>query len=86
MPDKYKKAMIPGKAITLYAGNARVASALTALSELDLYNGAKIIDLIETAYEQGKKDGAANVITEFERIAKKIPHKNPGRPKKHKKP
>ena len=85
MADKYKKAVIPGKNITLYAGKKRVASALEALSELDLYKGAKKIDLIETAYEQGKKDGAAKVIAEFDEIARRIPHKNPGRPSKHKK-
>lgn len=85
MVDKYAKAVIPGKKITLYAGKQRVASALEALSELDLYKGAKLIDLIETAYEQGKKDGASNVIAQFEKMAKQIPHKNPGRPKRKKK-
>ncbi len=85
MADKYKKAVIPGKAITLYAGSARVASSFAALSDLDLFSGTKIIDLIEIAYDQGKKDGAAEVIAAFDKVAKSIPHKNPGRPKKHKK-
>jgi hypothetical protein len=85
MPDKNKKAKIPGKDITIYAGQKRVASALEALSELDLYKGAKMIDLIATAYEQGQKDGAAKVIDEFENAVKKIPHKNPGRPGKNRK-
>ena len=85
MADKYKKAVVPGKQITIYAGQKRLASAFEALSELDLYKGAKIIDLIDTAYQQGKKDGAANVIKEFGEVAKRIPHKNPGRPRKSKK-
>jgi hypothetical protein len=82
--DKYKKAVIPGKNITLYAGKKRVAAALEALSELDLYKGAKMIDLIEAAYKQGQKDGAANVITQIQDLTKKIPHRKPGRPKRKK--
>jgi hypothetical protein len=40
-----------------------------------------MIDLLETVYGQGKKDGMREAVATFENAAKTLPYKNPGRPK-----
>jgi hypothetical protein len=81
---RYVKTLIHVKAnktIEIYAGT-RVADALDELSDLDVFKGAKVLELIEVAYEQGKKNGARLVRDEFACLMKRIPHANPGRPKR----
>jgi hypothetical protein len=84
---KYKKTIVPlssGK-IEIYA-NPKHAAALESLMEMKLIEGAKIINLIEAVYTQGKKDGAREVFEVFDKqlevVRKAVPHKNPGKPKK----
>jgi hypothetical protein len=60
----------------------RTADALEELSnDMDLYRGVRFAQVLEAAYEQGRKDGAREVIEGFERVAQQIPHKAPGRPR-----
>ncbi|MBI4588299.1 MAG: hypothetical protein HY725_05635 [Candidatus Rokubacteria bacterium] len=74
--------------INLYAGS-RIAAAVEELAKnMTLYEGVRYAQILEAVYRQGKKDGASEA---FEAVGKNlkaaelaIPHKNPGRPKKHK--
>jgi len=70
--------------VEIYAGE-KIAHALKDLQNLDLYKGAKLIELVEATYDQGKKDGAREVRDGFEKMMHEIPHQNPGRPKIKKK-
>ena len=72
--------------VSIYA-SARVADALEQIvGDAPLYEGVKIMQILEAAYNQGAKDGAREVFDEIdgslEIVRKEIPHRNPGRPKK----
>lgn len=66
----------------------RLADALERIiaEELDVFNGVKLVQILEAVYSQGKKDGARQVIEEQDKaialIKRSIPHKRPGRPLK----
>jgi len=79
---RYVKTIVPlaSSQVDIYAGK-RVAYALKELQNPNIYQGAKLIDLVEAAYDQGKKDGARTVSESFEKMMASIPHQNPGRPK-----
>jgi hypothetical protein len=80
---RYVKTLVPfakGK-VPIYAGT-RVSGALKTLGEMNVFDGVKMLELIEAAYVQGKKDGARDVSKSFEKMMKAIPHQNPGRPNK----
>jgi hypothetical protein len=63
--------------------SSRTASALEEISGgMDLFQGVRLTQILEAVYEQGRKDGAHEVIDGFEKLAKTIPHKAPGRPKR----
>lgn len=89
--DKKKKPRYVKTAITLsnsivpvYSG-VHVAHALSEVTEdMNLYKGVRLAELLEAVYNQGKKDGARTVRDSFEHMMKKIPHQNPGQPKKKK--
>ena len=70
----------------IYAG-ASVQRALGEVTEdMNLYKGTKLGQVIEAAYEQGRKDGARAVFEKVESgitdARKEIPHRNPGKPRK----
>lgn len=72
--------------VSIYA-SARVADALEQIvGEAPLYEGVKIMQILEAAYNQGKKDGAREVFDEIDgrlqMVRREIPHRNPGRPRK----
>jgi hypothetical protein len=70
--------------ISVYAG-VRVGTALQEVTaDMDLYKGVRLVQLLEAVYQQGTKDGARNVRDSFDKMMGKIPHKNPGQPKKKK--
>ena len=72
--------------VTVYA-SPRIGNALNELvSNLTIFEGVKLSQLMEALYEQGRKDGARaafevleSKVLEAERL---VPHKNPGKPKK----
>jgi hypothetical protein len=80
------KVKLLNKEVTVYA-SPKVGRAVNDLmSELPLFEGVKLAQLMEALYEQGRKDGARaafevveNKVIEAERL---VPHKNPGKPKK----
>jgi hypothetical protein len=71
--------------LTLYAGS-KVSSALHEVTtELDLYQGVRLSEVMEAIYEQGLKNGRREVIEQFDhQIMKKVNYLPPGRPKKSK--
>ena len=72
--------------IAIYA-SPRISAAMEEIvGDMTLYNGVRMLQVIEAAYTQGKKDGARAVFDDMEKRIKDsqklIPHKNPGKPKK----
>lgn len=71
--------------VPVYAG-VRVTQALHEVTEnMDLYRGVRLSQLLEAVYHQGTKDGARTVRDSFDSMMKRIPHKNPGQPRKKRK-
>jgi hypothetical protein len=67
--------------------SARRADALEKIvGEMSLFAGIKLLDLMEAAYVQGRKDGARAVFDQIDRnvsaVKRAIPHRAPGRPRK----
>jgi hypothetical protein len=63
--------------------SARRADALERIvGDMPLYDGIKVLDIMEAVYTQGRKDGARSVFEEIDVVKKAIPHRAPGRPKK----
>jgi hypothetical protein len=72
--------------IAIYA-SPRISHAMEeVVGDMTLYNGVRMLQVIEAAYTQGKKDGARAVFDDMDKRIKDsqklIPHKNPGKPKK----
>ena len=72
--------------IKVYA-SPRIAEALgEVLSDMSLYKGVKLSQVLEAVYKQGKKDGTLVAVKAFESKAKEaqklLQYRNPGRPKK----
>jgi hypothetical protein len=64
----------------------RKADALQdIMTEMPLYEGVKLMEIMEAVYQQGHKDGARDAFDELDAKAsearKAIPHRNPGKPK-----
>lgn len=85
---KNKKNVIPIRNghIAVYA-SPRISTALAEITtDMDLYHGVRLTQILEAVYAQGKKDGARQAFAEleskFDDVKKSIPHKNPGKPKK----
>ncbi|MFZ3277617.1 MAG: hypothetical protein WA182_12010 [Candidatus Sulfotelmatobacter sp.] len=85
---RYVKTLVPlsrNNELSVYAG-VRVRNAMRDVTEkMDVYQGGKLLVVLEAVYQQGKKDGARTVQQSFETMMKDIPHLNPGQPKKKKK-
>ena len=72
--------------VQIYAG-LKIAHALEELKQdTSLYKGVRLQQVIEAAYEQGRKDGAREVFekldVEITHAKKEIPFRNPGKPRK----
>lgn len=77
--------MLLDRTIAVYAGT-RVAEAFREITfDMDVYEGVRLSQLLDALYQQGKKDGAREVSDAFHGLMDKIPHRNPGQPKKRKK-
>jgi hypothetical protein len=73
--------------ITIYA-SPKISKAMEIILDMKVFEGVKVLGIIEAAYNQGKKDGARNAFdhiqTGITAAQKAVPHKNPGQPKKRK--
>ncbi len=64
----------------------RTADALEEIgARMSVYEGVRLIQVMEAVYEQGRKDGAREVFDQLDTgltaVKKQIPHRTPGRPK-----
>lgn len=89
---KYQLIKIPTKnsEIAVYA-SPKVGQALEDIrAKNDLYEGVRLLQILEAVYAQGKKDGAREAFDTVDKAMARglaeskrtIPHKNPGRPRK----
>ena len=81
---RYIRTTIPlsTQKITVYA-SPRFAELFREVSyNMDIFKGVKLSQLLEYVYEQGKKDGARVVFAQLDVLKGKIPHRNPGQPKR----
>ncbi len=71
--------------IAIYA-SPKISRAMDIIGEMKIFEGVKVLEVIEAAYNQGKKDGARNAFNHVQAgiaaAQKAVPHKNPGKPKK----
>jgi hypothetical protein len=60
-----------------------VRSALREVTtDMDLYHGVRLGEVLEAVYEQGMKNGRAEIIEQMDAIKGKANYLPPGRPKK----
>ena len=82
---KYKRLDVDlhrGK-LTLYVGERVREALLEVTTDMDLYKGVRLGQVMEAVYEQGQKDGRREVIEQFDdKIKGKANYMPPGRPKK----
>ncbi len=82
---KYKKIEVelPRETLTLYAGE-RVREALAEVTtNMNLYKGVRLGQVMQAVYEQGLKDGRREIIEQFEdKIRDETNYLPPGRPRK----
>lgn len=82
IPLSLKRGEVPVRA------SPRVADALEEIgAKMSVYEGVRLSQIVEAAYEQGRKDGAREVFerldTSLTTVKGEIPHRAPGRPKGH---
>jgi hypothetical protein len=81
---KYKKidVEIPGRTLTLYAGQKIRTALAEVTSDMTLYKGVRLGQVMKAVYEQGLKDGRKEVIEHLDEIKEATNYLLPGRPKK----
>jgi len=86
---RYVTTKVPMKnmVVKVYA-SPKIRQALDeAQNDMSLYKGVRMTEVLESVYNQGKKDGARTAFEATERkmaeAMKSVPHKNPGKPRKH---
>lgn len=68
--------------LTLYA-SPRVLTVLEEVTtDMTLYKGVRLAQVLKAAYEQGRKDGRREVIEQIDAIKKRTNYLPPGRPRK----
>lgn len=83
---KLNKIQAKSREISVYA-SPRIGRALEdILAKNDLFDGVRIIQVLEAVYAQGKKDGARETFDNLDKSLaaskKSILHRNPGRPQR----
>jgi hypothetical protein len=72
--------------VSIYAGVAIERALREVTSDLNLYQGVRLGQVLEAAYEQGRKDGAREAFEMMDSglndAKRAIPHRNPGRPQR----
>ena len=79
------KITIKGSSVSVFA-SARTADALTEIeTDMSMYHGVRLHQVLEAVYKQGHKDGARDAFEEVDKslgaVKKLIPHRRPGRPR-----
>ena len=89
MPEKrgLKKleVLADGEKITVYTG-AKVKAAFEEVYAKcqDLYHGVRFVEVLESFYEQGKKDGRREMIAKMDALKVGVKYLPPGQPRKKK--
>jgi hypothetical protein len=75
--------LTPSGSVVLYA-DKKIAQAVEHFlnPNTSLYEGVKLVQIIEVAFEAGKKTGRAEAVATLEEIKGKLEYHKPGRPKK----
>ena len=83
---KYKKldVNLPSGTLTLYAGAAILDALTEVTTDMTLYKGVKLAQVMKAVYEQGQKDGRKEIIDSFKAIEERANYLPPGRPRKKK--
>ena len=83
-PPKYRKMNITLSTgeLTLYAGQKVLSALEEVTTDMTLYKGVRLGEVMTAVYEQGLKDGRKEVIEQFDTIKGHIKYLPPGRPKK----
>jgi len=85
---RYQKTnvQLPSNELTLYVGS-KIRSALQEVTtDMDLYHGVRLGEVMEAVYEQGRKDGRREIIAKIDGLKIGVKYLPPGRPKKKRKP
>jgi hypothetical protein len=79
---KYKKfdVALPTGQLTLYAGEKVLTALEEVTTDMTLYKGVRLAEVIKAVYEQGLKDGRRDIIEQMEVVRKKANYLPPGRP------
>lgn len=72
-------------AVTVYAGPKVISALEEVTTNMDLYHGVKLWQVLEAVYETGLKNGRREVIEELDRIKGQVKYLPPGRPRKRRK-
>lgn len=67
--------------LTLYASPGVLAALDEVTTEMSLYKGVRLAQVLKAVYEQGRKDGRRDVIEQMDDIKKATNYLPPGRPK-----
>ena len=81
---KYKKfdVNLPQGPLWLYASPAVLKALREVTTDLTLYGGVRLAQVMKAVYEQGLKDGRREVVEKFDAIKKGLRYLPPGRPKR----
>ena len=67
--------------LTLYAGTKVISALREVTTDMDLYKGVRLGEVMNAVYEQGMKDGRKEIIEQLDRIKGKTNYLPPGRPR-----
>ena len=81
---KYKKfdVQLSEGPLTLYASPSVLSALDEVTTDMTIYKGVRLSQVLKAAYEQGRKDGRREVIEQFDAIKKDTNYLPPGRPRK----
>lgn len=82
---KYKKldVELPNETLTLYAGKKVRDAIIEVTTDMNVYKGVRLGQVMEAVYQQGLKDGRKEIIEQFQdEIRDKANYLPPGRPRK----
>lgn len=81
---KYKKfdIQLAEGPLTLYASPTVLNALDEVTTNMTLYKGVRLAQVLKAAYEQGRKDGRREMIEQFDDIKKNTNYLPPGRPRK----
>ena len=68
--------------LTLYASPSILNALEEVTTDMTLYKGVRLAQVMKAVYEQGLKDGRREVIEKVENIKKDLKYLPPGRPKR----